>query len=266
MSRSVLLYTPYPGVNQAVQLLLETVQETLGKYFVGLYLHGSLASGDFNLENSDIDFVVVTTQELPDKMIPMLEAAHQRVWASKLEWSTRLEGSYFPLKSYYRHNPGDPPRPHVYQEKFFISRQETDWIINRHILRETGVVISGPPLKPMIAPILKSDIRWTVVEGLRTDWAPRLNNREWITPPQNQNFVVLTNCRALYTLKYGTLKSKPASARWALKALGRRWRDLIEYAMTWQRGMPPGDLEKTLEMMRYAWGIAQTYVSKVAKT
>jgi hypothetical protein len=262
MSPSIPEYTPYPGVNEVVHLLLENVRETLGEYFVGLYLHGSLAGGDFNPESSDIDFVVVTTQELPESILPGLKAAHRRVWNSGLEWANRLEGSYFPVKSFYHHNLKDPPRPHVYKEDFFVAPQETDWIINRHILRESGLVISGPPLKPMIAPASKADIRWTVVEGLRTDWEPRLNNPAWLMPPGNQPFVVLTNCRALYTLRYGTLKSKPASAAWALKVLGKRWRGLIEYAMTWKRGMPPGDIDKTLEMMRYTWDIARNCQNK----
>jgi hypothetical protein len=259
MSPAAPEYTPYPGVNEAVHHLLKYVRAALGAYFVGLYLHGSLAGGDFNPQSSDIDFVIVTTQELPESILPDLEAAHRRVWSSGLEWGALMEGTCFPVKSFYRHNLNDPPRPHVCQEKFFISRQETDWIINRHILRANGVVVAGPPLRTLIAPVTKEEIRWTVSEGLRTDWAPRLNDLEWLKPPGNQPFVVLTNCRSLYTLRYGTVKSKPGCARWALTALGKRWQGLIEYAMSWKRGMPPGDTGKTLDMMRYTWEKAQTY-------
>lgn len=263
MSSAIPAYTPYPYVNEAVHLLLENVRQTLGKYFAGMYLHGSLASGDFNPESSDIDFVIVTTQELPENIIPELEAMHKLIWASGLIWANRLEGSYFPVKSLYRHNPNDPPRPHINGEKFFIDRQETDWIINRHILRETGIVIAGPPPGSLIAQVSKDEIRRTVVEGLRTDWTPRLNDREWLQPPGNQPFVVLTNCRALYTLRYGTIKSKQASARWAYKALGEKWQSLIEYALMWKRGMPPGDIEQTLAMMKYTWEKARVYGSRL---
>jgi predicted nucleotidyltransferase len=52
--------TPYPDVNAVLDLLLVKVQATLAHNFVALYLHGSLACGDFELQTNDIDFVVVT--------------------------------------------------------------------------------------------------------------------------------------------------------------------------------------------------------------
>ena len=61
--------TPFPYVNSVLGLLLANLRDTLGDYFVGLYLHGSLAGGDFDPGHSDIDFLVVTTEELPEKML-----------------------------------------------------------------------------------------------------------------------------------------------------------------------------------------------------
>ena len=52
--------TPYAEANAAVEALLDGVKETLGEQMVGLYLYGSLASGDFDPQTSDIDFLVVT--------------------------------------------------------------------------------------------------------------------------------------------------------------------------------------------------------------
>ncbi|MBT3189561.1 MAG: nucleotidyltransferase domain-containing protein [Anaerolineae bacterium] len=52
--------TPYPEVNTIVDHLFVNIKKILGEQFVGLYLHGSLITGDFNLESSDIDFLCVT--------------------------------------------------------------------------------------------------------------------------------------------------------------------------------------------------------------
>ena len=52
--------TPYPEVNVLLFRLLKEVQEALGEQFIGMYLYGSLASGDFDEKSSDVDFVVVT--------------------------------------------------------------------------------------------------------------------------------------------------------------------------------------------------------------
>ena len=74
--------TPYPDVNKILNLLLTSVQEILGNQLVGMYLYGSLSSGDFNPETSDIDFLVVTTSTLSDKAIAELRSMHQRIWKS----------------------------------------------------------------------------------------------------------------------------------------------------------------------------------------
>ena len=51
MSDSVSHPTLYPEVNVVLSLLLSQVQTTLGDRFIGLYLGGSLALGDFDLRD-----------------------------------------------------------------------------------------------------------------------------------------------------------------------------------------------------------------------
>jgi hypothetical protein len=251
--------TPFPYVNSVLELLLANLRDTLGDYFVGLYLQGSLAGGDFDPGHSDIDFLVVTTEELPEKMLPALEAMHRRIWDSGLEWAKKLEGSYIPKDSLYRYNPEDPPRPGVFEEQFLTFCHEIHWVINRYILRESGVVVSGPPIRPMIAPVKPDEIRRAVKTGLRDAWTPRLNEREWLKPPGHQPYIVLTCCRALYTLEHGEISSKPVSARWALQALDSKWRNLIENALAWHYGLPSGDIEMTLRMMKYTLDLVKQY-------
>lgn len=47
--------TPYADVNEMLRELLVQAQTILGSHFVGMYLSGSLAPGDFNPHSSDID-------------------------------------------------------------------------------------------------------------------------------------------------------------------------------------------------------------------
>ena len=90
-------HTPYPDVNAVLQTLLEGAQSVLGNHFVGLYLYGSLASGDFNPQTSDVDFLVVADTDLSEELIRDLEALHVRLWNSGLKWAAKLEGAYVPL-------------------------------------------------------------------------------------------------------------------------------------------------------------------------
>jgi len=48
---------PYLDVHHLLQALLGGVQRLLGDWFVGLYLGGLLAVGDFDPQYNDIDFL-----------------------------------------------------------------------------------------------------------------------------------------------------------------------------------------------------------------
>ena len=61
--------------------LLDGAREVLRERFVGLYLYGSLATGDFSVGTSDIDFAVVTEGELSDAQVAALGAMHARLEA-----------------------------------------------------------------------------------------------------------------------------------------------------------------------------------------
>jgi len=243
--------TPYPDVNVVLNALLAQVQTILGDYFVGLYLYGSLASGDFDPLRSDIDFVVVTTKQLPGKVIAALEELHRRLWASDLKWAAKLEGTYIPQNDLRRYDPDVAPCPCVNEGRFYLARHESDWVIQRHILREQGVSVAGPPLRPMIDPVSPDEIREGVRGVLRGWWTSLLNDPAWLRDGEYQAFAVLTMCRALYTFYHGTIASKPVSARWALATLDQRWIALIEWALTWQHADQSDRLSETLDFIRY---------------
>ncbi|HLO29032.1 MAG TPA: nucleotidyltransferase domain-containing protein, partial [Anaerolineales bacterium] len=136
--------TPYPDVNEILDVLLSDVQQILGDQFIGMYLYGSLSSGDFNPETSDVDFLVVTRDLLSDEHIAELESMHQKIWAGGLKRADRLEGSYIPQKDLRRHDPNNAPCPTINEGKFYVDRLGSDWIVQRHIVREYGVALAGP--------------------------------------------------------------------------------------------------------------------------
>jgi len=74
--REPLYPTPYADVNEALRDLLARMQTILEGHFVGMYLSGSLALGDFDPRTSDIDFVVVTDAVLSDDLFSALQDMH----------------------------------------------------------------------------------------------------------------------------------------------------------------------------------------------
>jgi predicted nucleotidyltransferase len=75
--------------------MLSSMQAILGADFVGAYLQGSFAVGDFD-KHSDVDFIVAARQELSAGQVEALQAMHPRIYDLPTPWAQHLEGSYFP--------------------------------------------------------------------------------------------------------------------------------------------------------------------------
>jgi Domain of unknown function (DUF4111)/Nucleotidyltransferase domain len=243
--------TPDPAINAVLHLLLTNVVAALGEHFVGLYLHGSLASGDFDPARSDIDFVVVTAGALPDALIPTLAALHLRLLDSGLRWATKLEGTYFPQQVLRRYAPSAALYPSLNEGRFYMGGHGSDWVIQCHILREHGIVLAGPAPRELIDPVTPADLRRATRELLHEWWAPMLHDTARLRRDDYQAYAILTMCRALYTLETGAVAAKPVAARWAQAALGEPQATLIERALAWRAGMPLDILDEALDFVRY---------------
>ena len=256
--------TPYPEVNELLNLLVQNVKRILGDQFVGMYLYGSLASGDFDPETSDIDFLVVTSEILPEGKIAELEAMHKETWATSHKRAGELEGSYVPGDLIRRHDPGGAPCPTVNEGKFFVDQRGSDWIIQRHVVREYGVIVEGPDPKTLIDFVSPDDIRGAVLGILQEWWFPMLADPSWLRDHGGKYhaFAVLTMCRVLHALEHGTIVSKPKAVQWARGIVGDRWVTLIDRAVAVSRHAKQDDfLEETLDFIRFVQGETMKFES-----
>jgi hypothetical protein len=249
--------TPYPEVNALLRELLEGVQTILGRHFTGAYLFGSLAGGDFD-QASDIDVVVVTDDEISGRLFSALRAMHARIATIDSPWATQLEVSYVPRHALRRYDPTCALHPHIDRgrgEGLRVMRHDCDWVVQRHTLRERGVTLAGPAPRTLIEPVSPNDLRQAMREILRGWWAPMLNDPAHLNRRGYQSYAVLSLCRLLYTLQYGTVVSKPVAARWAQETLGESWIPLIERAVVGRRHpqseAPTEDVRGTLALIRY---------------
>jgi hypothetical protein len=245
--------TPYAEVNAVLDVLLSEAQGILGHHFVGLYLGGSLALGDFNPQRSDIDFVAVTAGELPEEVLAALAAMHARLAASGLAWATLLDGSYIAQPALRRYDPAQARHPHLGTGggNLNVEQHDSDWIIQGHILRQHGLGLAGPAPHTLIDLILPNELRQATLATLRGWWAPMLRDPARLQSAEYQAFAILTMCRMFYTFHYGAIASKPVAARWAQAALGERWAEVIAQALAWRRGAPLDKLKETLDFIRY---------------
>ncbi len=241
-----------PEVNAVIAQLCSAVQEALGDQFVGMYLYGSLALGDFDPHKSDIDFLVATAAALTEAQLAGLQAMHLRLFAGTSKWAKELEGSYIPLPALRRYDPAVTRHPHIDRGSgsLQIEQHDTDWVVQRYSLREYGLTLAGPDIKSLIDPISPDELRQGVL-GLMWWWQLQLDDPSRVAESAYQAYTVLSMCRILYTMRHGAILSKPAAARWALNTLDPQWAGLIKLALDWQPGQEMKRLAKTLEFIHY---------------
>jgi predicted nucleotidyltransferase len=252
--------TLLPEVNDILQELLESVKSVLGSYFIGMYLEGSLANGDFD-QDSDIDFVVITDDDVSENLFLELKAMHDRIATSDSCWAIQLEGSYISQRALRCHDSEHADHPNIERgdgECLKMAYHDEAWIIHRYILRERGITLFGPDPETLIDPISPNDLRRAMLPILH-GWVTQILNdpNEIISRGYPSSYIVLTLCRILYTLQFGDVVSKPEAARWAKETVSEKWKAFVDRAWVGRHHYQPltpdtDDMNQTLDFIRYA--------------
>jgi len=246
--------TPYPTVNNLLRILIREHKAILTDGLVAFYLHGSLALGDFDIEDSDIDYLIVTRDEISAKAWEQLAAVKRRFQGSGIPLAMRLDGLFATEVSVRCYQPDRLPL----QNGPIVHSQELDaWgsqsVLDRYVVRNQGVVVSGPPPASLIDPISPADLRQAVRATVNESWASHLDeNRIWFFNPAFAHNAVITLCRVLYTLEHGDMVSKPTAITWARETLDARWDLLIRQVIQsnagdWQSDEPIAFLRYVVE-------------------
>jgi hypothetical protein len=250
--------TPFPEVNAILQELFEGVKSVLGSHFIGMYLEGSLANGDFD-QDSDIDFVVVTDDDVSENLFSELQAMHERIAAIDSWCAVQLEGSYISQHALRHHDPEHAFHPNIergYGERLKMADYDDAWNIHRYLLRKCGITIIGPDPETLIDPISPDELRRAILPTLK-GWATQiLNNPNEMISRGYQSYIVLTLCRILYTLQFGDVVSKPRAARWAKEIVSEKWTALIDRAWVGRHDHPQltpdtDEINQTLDFIIY---------------
>jgi len=269
--------TPYPDVNAVLHDFLTNVRTVLGDHFLGMYLSGSLALGDFSPDSSDIDFVVVTDAELSGDLLLSLQAIHARFNAGHSPWATEVEAAYISRDALRRYDPARARHPHIERgadEVLDMDQLDTTWVLQRYILREHGVVVAGPDPRMLIDPVHPGDMRRAAAAQMLEWWGPMLHDPAplYRVALGYQAYAALTMCRIFYTLDTGGVVSKPVAARWAQRTLDERWTTLIERALAWRKSRTreassqetrDADVVETLALIDYTLERCQQFRSSV---
>jgi predicted nucleotidyltransferase len=233
---------PYPELWEVLNTFVHEVVAELKENLVGIYLVGSIASGDFDLD-SDVDFLVVTNTELTEADMKSLQEVQMKVHAIGSYPAKHLEGSYISIsdlnnwdivgkkKLYYFDNGST-----TYEE----STHDNQWHV-RWILRELGITLVGPKAGTILRPIplseMLNEIKMTMLL-IRSLFADEMDRPlGFFNSRFGQSFTVLTYCRMLHTLHTGTVQSKNAGMQWAKATVDPKWAKLIDQAWKEREGV-----------------------------
>jgi hypothetical protein len=246
-----------PDVDRIVQILLDRVKTLLGDQFVAFYLEGSLAYGDFD-QDSDIDFVVVTTADVSQELFLRLQKMHDQIAVFDSPWAVQLEGSYLSRSAVRGFDQAHASFPNIERgpgERLKWVAPDRSWDIHRSVTRDRGITLTGPDPRELIDPVSPAQLQHAM-QWVLSDWGKSLlSNPEPMGQRGYQSYTVLTMCRILFTLRHAAITSKKTAADWGKDQLGANWSRLISSA--WEgRHAPdteatPEDIQGTLDFIRY---------------
>jgi hypothetical protein len=258
---------PYPELREVLHAFAGQVISGLGDNLTGLYMVGSLASGDFD-SDSDVDFLAVTKGKLDKAGRIELQRIHTDIQKLGSYPAHHLEGSYISLKD-LNDQETVGKKPLFYFDNGSITPEwsvhDNQWHV-RWILRERGLTLFGVkpgslmPAVPLQA--LLDEVR-TAMHDHREIFKNEMDGPlSFCNSRFGQPHFVLTYCRMLQTLSTGTVQSKKAGMEWARKVVDNRWVLLIDQAWEERKGVRYGikigqraeseRLTETLEFIDYA--------------
>jgi predicted nucleotidyltransferase len=228
--------TIYPYIDEILDQLLSEIQKVLGDKLLGLYLYGSLVSGDFDHDTSDLDMLAVIASDLDEKEAADLKQMHEDFVRQHPTWEQRIEVQYFSTEGLRTFRTQSSKMGNISPgEPFHVIDSGIEWLLNWYFVRENDVILFGPSSHQFIAPISKEEYMQVVQDHTR-QWAEYVQDTKtsWL----GQSYAILTLCRALYSFTNGEQVSKKKAAEWAAQQLPE-WASLIQKALLWRKHWKP---------------------------
>jgi hypothetical protein len=232
--------------------------------FVGLYVVGSAALGDWHEEKSDIDFVCVTQRPPARSALPSLNGAmrtlKRRFPAGKPECMYVPEGSLgidegkILSFSHGRHRYAN------------FNLNAVTW----HTLKYKGQAVCGKPASELKIPLETGSLESYIRKNLSEYWQKRLSDilrpSAWALSALTDRGVEWCACgisRMAYALEEGDVASKLAAARYMLSHAPKRHAALLEEAISIRQGLPdksfPSPFERKKALSEYMQSVICSY-------
>jgi streptomycin 3"-adenylyltransferase len=260
-------------VRQFLVRIAAALGDALGEMLAGLYVHGSLATGSYHRERSDIDLIAVTTVKLSPELRErvagvLVRLSDARPTLGDIEVSL-VQERY--ARSFEHPLPYEVHYSSAWHEKFRrrqmnFAEEHTNVDLAADVVdvRERGVTLLGPPPDVMFGPV-----PWhAFVNALEADFAWA---REHLA--EMPVYAVLSACRVLHGTTSREIRAlnKDEAAMWALENVPRAYHSIINDALQLYRGSKSIDdvvlVEREIVAFReYVRGRSQPAFSRASDT
>ena len=209
----------------------DAIVDATGASLVGLYVYGSLATGEFEPLVSDVDLIAVLAETPDGAFVERLEAMHARLVRANPEWDDRIEVDYVSRQglahcrthptTIARISPGEP---------LHLLEAGRDFLLDWFPARRDGIGLLGPPIAVVIPEIPEAEYL-DEVRAYLAGFLARLDDAS----PGWRSYAVLTMCRSLATLRSHEHRSKREAAMRARREFPR-WSRVIDGALARRDG------------------------------
>lgn len=260
--------TKYPAIDLVIIDFSTNLLKILKEKIVGIYLTGSLSYGDFVLERSDIDLLVVVKDKLDINEIELIRNLHKDIEVKYSSWKERIECSYTPIYMLNEILPPKEPRPWIGSGVLYPEAPYgNEWIINSYLLQEYGIPIYGKQYKELLTkPIDILEVQKACVRDIFKEIEPKIKYKEELYDSHIQSYTVLNICRILYTVFNAKVGSKVVSAKWVKEVFAPQWSSLIIKSEKWKYGEDLNSIEEVVEFIKFSISkIKETEIFNISK-
>jgi 1-acyl-sn-glycerol-3-phosphate acyltransferase len=220
----------HPEVRKLLPRLTDGQELVLGDDLLGSYVFGSVATGDFEPDISDVDAATVLRADPTPDQLNALGRLHQAIVEEMPAWEDRIEVVYLSSRALAMFRTASWPAARISPgEPFHAIDVDRRWLIDWYQLREVGIALRGPAIDSLVPEITHGEYVEEVRQHLLT-WRDSLDDLE---SQGDQAYAVLTMCRGFRTVRTGEHVSKREAARWASEELPEH-ADLIRDALEWR--------------------------------
>ncbi len=207
-------------------------QKILKEKLTGIYVHGSVAFGCFNWEESDIDFIVVVKDmlSLPEKenliktLLDLSEAAPPRGLEMSVVLDKYCDPFVYPtpFELHFSNRYLERCRQDLKEYCKDMHGSDKDLAAHFTVIRKVGKVLCGENIPAVFGEVPGEDY----LDSIKCDVEDAVNEIK-----ENPVYMILNLCRVLAFTEEGIVISKKQGGEWGVLNLPEDYRPVVEKAL-----------------------------------